>query len=95
MAKYVCDFAAVTAIGDEVCEISSKITSAVNSYSSSIESNLSSWSGVAKQSFESTNSSQIAKAKEDAKYINTVGEYIKSAAKSIEALESELAGLSI
>ena len=95
MAKYVCDFDTVTTIGKEICTAASDINSAISDYNSTIDSHLSSWEGSAKTSFEKTNATQVATSKKDATYINELGEYIQSAAKSIQALEEELAGLNI
>ena len=95
MAKYVCDFDQVASIGEKVSQAASDIKSAVSSYSSNINNDLSSWSGVAKSSFDSTNSSQVSTATSDSAYINALGEFIKTAAKEIKKLEDELAGLSI
>lgn len=95
MAKYVCDFQSVTTIGEKLCQVSSDISASINNYSSTIEKDLSSWSGVAKNSFESTNTAQVSNAKEYSKYINLLGEYIKGVSKGIETLENELASLKI
>ena len=95
MAKYVCDFAQVKSNGEKLCQIASDLSSAVNNYSSSVQSTLSSWNGVAKTSFEGTNDGQVQESLANAQYINSLGEFVKSAADSIESLEGELAGLSI
>lgn len=95
MAKYVCDFDVVTSVGTKMGEISSSITSSINTYSSSIGNDLSTWTGNAKSSFETTNNKQIETSKEVAKFVNEKGEFILKVAKSIEALESELSSLKI
>lgn len=95
MAKYVCDFGEVTAIGNKVCEAVSTLEAAVNTYSSRIESDLQSWSGVAKDSFNKTNAEQVSLATADLTYVKELGEFIKSASQSIEELETQLASLSI
>ena len=95
MAKYVCDFAEVQAAGEKLCQTASDMTSAIDTYSSTIESDLSTWTGTAKSSFESTNTTQVTTAKADAQYINALGEFVKKASQSIQSLEEELASLSI
>ena len=93
--KYVCDFSQVTSIGDQVCQSASDMASALNTYSSSISSDLSSWSGSAKSSFESSNNTHLQKSIAVANYVNSLGEFIKDASKCIETLEGELAALNI
>ena len=95
MPKYVCDFAAVNSIGEQMCQAASDLTTSVDTYSKTIENNLSSWEGAAKTAFTQTNTTQVTTAKKDAAYVNELGEFIKTAAKSIEDVETGLAGLSI
>ena len=95
MAKYVCDFEMVTSIGEQICQAASDMSTAVNNYDSKIESDLASWEGSAKKSFENTNAEQVKNAKADATYITELGDYIKGAANIIQTLDTELAGLSI
>ena len=95
MAKYVCDFDQVYALGEKVCETVSTLENSVNSYSSKITSDLSTWTGPAKDSFIITNNEQVSLAKNDLTYVKELGEFIKSASRSIQQLEEELAGLSI
>lgn len=95
MPKYVCDFEQVYSIGESLCNVSNDIHSSVTSYSSKIDSDLSSWDGVAKNAFVKTNESHIQNVEKDLEYINEFGEFIKSASKEIESLENELAGLTI
>ena len=95
MAKYVCDVDQVISIGKKVSEAAGDIKSSVGSYSNSIGSDLSSWSGVAKGSFDTTNAAQVQNAISDSTYVNALGEFIVTAAQDIQKLEDELAGLSI
>lgn len=95
MAKYVCDFDEVYAAGEKLCQAASDMGRAINTYSTSVGSDLSSWTGTAKQAFESTNATQVSTATTDSQYINALGEFIKKSAQSIKSLEDELAGLSI
>ena len=59
MAKYVCDIAIVSKNGENLCKAATEITQSIEKYSSTIESNLSSWEGTAKSSFEKSNSRHI------------------------------------
>ncbi|MBP5678857.1 MAG: hypothetical protein J6X28_03415 [Bacilli bacterium] len=95
MAKYVCDFEQVYSIGEKVVETATTLESSVATYASKIESDLSTWSGIAKDSFSKTNSEQVSVAKEDVTYVKELGEFIKAASQSIQKLEEELATLSI
>lgn len=95
MAKYVCDFEQVYSVGEKLCQTASDTLTAVQTYDSRIESDLSSWTGTAKDSFLTTNSEQIKTATDDVSYINDLGEFIKSASKSIQELEEELSSLTI
>ena len=95
MAKYVCDFEEVYAAGEKLCKAATDINTAIGTYSSSIDSNLSSWDGTAKASFEKSNTTHISTAKKDATEVNELGEFVKTASKSIKSLEDELAALKI
>ena len=95
MAKYVCDFEQVSSIGNKVCDAASDMLSSLTTYSSSIESNLSSWSGDAKSSFSTTNSSLVSQTNADFEYINSLGEFIKASSEAIQSVEEELAGMKI
>lgn len=95
MAKYVCDFDQVISIGQKVCEAVSEIENSVNTYSSRIESDLSTWNGNAKNSFVKTNSEQVKVATTDLAYVKELGEFIQSSAQSIQQLEEQLGTLSI
>ena len=95
MAKFVCDYEQVTSIGEKMCQAATDVSTSVSSYSSSIESDLSTWTGVAKESYQATNSDQAQLAMKDADYINSLGEFIKDASSQIQKLDDELAGLSI
>lgn len=95
MAKYVCDFEEVYNTGEKLCKAAVDMALSLNTYSSSIDSDLSTWNGNAKTAFDSTNKSQIKTSRDDARYINSLGEFVKSSSKSIQSLEEELASLSI
>ena len=95
MAKYVCNTGVVCAYGASLCELASTMKGEINSYSSSISTELSSWSGEAKSSFDSSNTNQINASNTTFDYINSLGEFIKDAAKKIDELEENLAALTI
>ena len=95
MAKYVCDFAQVTAAGEKVCQAATELTTAISNYSSRIDGDLASWNGNAKGTFTTTNAEQVKLANTNAAYMNALGEFIKQSAKSIQQLEEQLSSLSI
>lgn len=95
MAKYVCDFDQVIAAGDKLVSASTELETSISTYSTQITQDLSSWSGDAKGNFTAQCDGQVEKAKANAQAAKEAGEFIKSAAQAIQALESELAGLSI
>ena len=59
MAKYVCDVESVFSIGEKVCQTASDITTSVTNYSSKITSDLSTWTGTAKDAFTKSNETQV------------------------------------
>lgn len=91
MAKYVCDFSQVYSSGEKICQVANDMNSAANNYSSQIDSHLSSWNGMAKNSFTNANTEQIRQVGETVKYISSLGEFVKTASQKIEELEEELA----
>ena len=95
MAKFVCDFDEVYSTGEKLCSIADEMSSSVDSYASNIESDLNSWDGSAKGSFQTSNESQVQVSKESAEKIKSVGEFVKEASKAIQDLEEELASVKI
>ena len=95
MAQYICDYAQVTAIGEKLCQAASDLQSSVNSYSSKIDGDLSTWTGVAKNNFASSNQAQVQASLADAEYMKNLGEYIKEVSAQIQAVDDELASISI
>ncbi len=95
MAKYVCDFATVSSIGQSLIESSGEMNTSIKTYSGSIESDLSQWDGKAKGSYTTVNSGQIEAANSDSQEMESLGNFIKGASEAIEKLETELAGLDI
>ena len=95
MPKYVCDFDQVYQIGEQVCEAVDELEVSISTYSSHIESDLSTWSGNAKDAFIKTKGEQVETAQKDYTYIRELGEFIKSSSKNIQDLETQLSNLSI
>lgn len=95
MAKYVCDFSEVNRIGNELCNLADDLKANVNNYDSKVQGDLSSWNGVAKSSFVGQCSGQVAIANSNAEMLSDLGNFIISAAQSIEQVEDELSSLSI
>lgn len=95
MSKYVCDFGQVESAGGKLVNAGNKLKNAASSYSSGIESNLSQWTGVAKDSFSSSNAEQVDAMNSQGSYLCKLGEFVKTAAKNIEQLDNELASLEI
>ncbi len=95
MAKYVCDFATVTSIGEQLIESASEMTTSVKSYSGTIDNDLSSWDGKAKSSYKTINDGQVEAANSNSKEMESLGTFIKGASEAIEKLDTELASLDI
>lgn len=95
MAKFICEFSEVTSIGKKITSAAKDFTSATNTYSNSIDTELSGWTGDAKNSFTSKKNGFVNSNLTDCNYISEFGEFIVSAAQKIEELESELSNLSI
>ena len=95
MARYVCDFDQVYSCGEKVCKIASDLNAAIDSYSSSINSDLSTWSGSSREAFDASNSDHITSSSKDIEFINSFGEFIRSFSEKVQSLEDELASLDI
>ena len=95
MPKYVCDVDAVTTIGNEVIAAAGELDTSIGNYNSKITSDLSSWDGNAKNSFNTANTTQVETAKADSQYINELGTFIVDAAKKIDEVEQQLAAQTI
>ena len=87
MAKYVCDFAAVSAIGQQLIDSSTEMNGATKTYSSTIDSDLSQWTGTAKTSYKSTSDGQIQVAQANSQEMEALGTFIKQASEAIEKME--------
>lgn len=95
MAKFVCDYAQVSAAGDKLISAASTLTSATTTYGANIESDLQGWTGDAKNAFMTTCKSQVDVASAKAANINAFGEFVKSSAQKIQELDDQLAALSL
>ena len=95
MAKFVCDFAEVHKNGEKICELATKMKTAVDEYTTGINNDLLSWKGKAKSSFDETNKSRISQALVLSTYINAIGEYIKTVSSTIQGLEETLSSINI
>lgn len=95
MPKYVCDFDKVKEVGTKLTTVATEMTSSIDSFKSKISSDLSSWTGDAKTEFDGIVEVEVTSSKANATEVEKVGNHIKEAATKIEALEEELAALSI
>ena len=95
MAKFICNTDEVFNRGKDICEAANSIKASINNYSKSSDSALTDWSGVAKKSFQTANSSQVSVAVGDTEYMDALGQFVQKSAKAIDDLESELSKLKI
>lgn len=95
MSKYVCDYEQVKNAGRKLCEEAATLKSTVSKYFSGINSDMAKWTGVAKDSFNSSNDSQIELMNNEVEYLNSLGIFIKDAAQKIESLDNDLSKLEI
>lgn len=96
MARYVCDFAAVRDVGQKVQKEGEELRNSINTYSTTIDNNLSGWTGgTAKSSFMSSNQKIVEASTAHAEYMIALGQFIQAAADKIESVENQLSGLSI
>lgn len=95
MSKYICDFEALKTIAINLKKYASDMNSTITSYESNVQSDLSGWTGTAKDSFSQGLSSQIASAKTYAKSVDDLSNFITKAVEAIESKEAELASINI
>ena len=95
MSKYVCDFAAVKTIADNLKKYANDITSTLTVYETNLQSDLTGWTGTAKETFAANSASQIASAKTYATSINELSDFITSTVETIESKENEIASINI
>lgn len=95
MSKYICDFEALKTIAINLKKYASDMNSTITSYESNVQSDLSGWTGTAKDSFSQGLSSQIESAKTYAKSVDDLSNFITKAVEAIESKEAELASINI
>ena len=92
MSKYVCDFEAVKAVGESLKNESTDMTTSTKTFDSNITSDLSSWTGEAKDTFTTSLKEIVSMTNETSSFAEKVGTHIVDAAAKIEAVEQELVG---
>ena len=95
MPKFVCDYGQVTSAGEKLIEAGNSLKTATTSYSSKITSDLSGWTGDAKNSFMTSCTAQTEAAVAKAEKISSFGEFVKGGAQKIQELDDQLASLSL
>lgn len=95
MAKYICDFSEVNRIGSELCALAKDLKTDVEDFNTKIQSDLSGWTGTASGNFSGQCSAQVAIATANAEMAQELGDFIKSAASSIQEVEDQLGSMSI
>ncbi len=95
MAKFVCDYAAVTQIAKSIKEEAETISSQTSSYESAIASNLSSWSGKANSEFKPKSAAEITSTKKSVEALNVLSQFLDDCVKSIHDTDSQLASKKI
>lgn len=95
MSKYVCDFDTLKSIATNLKKYASDMTSALTAYEANIQSDLSGWTGTAKEEFVAGSAEQIASAKTYATSIDELSNFITNAVDAIESTESEISSINI
>ncbi len=95
MPKFVCDYGQVTSAGEKLIQAGNTLKSATSTYASKIDSDLSGWTGDAKNSFMTSCKSQTDAATQKAEKIAKFGEFVKTGAQKIQELDDQLAALSL
>ena len=95
MSLYVCDFTTVEEEGTATCNVARKLDEGVYDYQVAIESNLSQWTGSARNSFNKANDSLVKTAQEEIITCNRVGEFVLLVREAIYELEEDLSGMNI
>ncbi|MDO4996388.1 MAG: hypothetical protein Q4E69_04350 [Bacilli bacterium] len=95
MAKYVFDFELVDATINVIKEKSVTMSTALNNYSSKLESSTSSWQSDTKNKFTSTDKSQVDLLKQSINDLDTLANYLNDVSKSIQSTEQALSSMKI
>ena len=92
MPKYVCDFDAVKTIGESLKNESTDMTTSTKTFETNIASDLSSWTGGGKDSFNTSISEIVSMTNETSSFAEKVGTHTVDGGAKIEAQEQELVG---
>ena len=95
MAKYVCDFQTVNTIAKNLENQANELINSMGSYTSTLSSDLTKYTGDAKNNFIASNQTKAQTIKSNAVQISELSKFIKDASDRIQEAESQLASLSI
>lgn len=95
MAKYVCDFDQINAIINNMKSSLENTKSLLDECSNNVDSELSGWTGDAKNKFITSKNSQITLIKENIQINEEIVDFIKVAVNAIQDAEATLASLKI
>lgn len=95
MAKYVCDFGAVSSAVSQLNKMASELESNVTGCKTNLDNSLSEWDGEAKTAYSNSSDQAFSSLEEDINNLKMTASYIQTVAAAIEEAESELAGLKI
>lgn len=90
MSKFVCDFDTVKDVASKLVALSDELEGLTNKYNNKVASDLSTWDGEAKASYEEMNHLQIEASKGNKEAIAEVAKYINDAADSIRDTDEKL-----
>jgi len=89
--KIVCDFEKIkeelTNMNNSITEMNTQLTQ----YTTSVAQDLTSWTGVAKEAFELTNTDQVETTNTHVTDLENITNFVEKSVEQIEALESKLA----
>ena len=95
MTKFVCDFDIVNSIAANLDNVSTNLTSSLNDYYSTLETDLSGWSGDAKSKFIASNEEKVKLIKSKLEDVTELSSFIKKASHSIQELDDQLSSMKI
>ncbi len=96
MAKFVCDYAQVTAAGDKIIEVANDYVVEASKYDNNIKQDLANWQGgQGKGSFAYQSDGATKNVASKIIRMSELGEFVKAASKSIEELDEQLAAIKI
>ncbi len=91
MDEIVCDFEQVRAAGDALVKSAENYDSAISSFSTSIEGDLSEWKGATKTELKSQVDSQVQTSSQVAEQVRNLGNYIVECVNKIEETDKNIA----